>query len=173
MRLVIIRHAKAEDEAATDEARQLTKEGRGQAKELGRLLGATLPAPDVVWTSPLARCLETIDIVAREAKWKGDIERRKDLSPGADPEKVAFQISRTRARLLVLCGHAPDVGLLVARLLKFKSEHKVKKGGVVILDIVDPTQPPGRTIADLKPKEYTRLIEGVEYIPWAKSRLTL
>ena len=45
--VVVVRHAKAEQEAATDHARPLTERGLADAKEAGRWLGERLgPRPD-------------------------------------------------------------------------------------------------------------------------------
>lgn len=173
MRLIIARHAQAEDQAASDAARKLTAEGRQQAELLGKLLAATLPAVDEVWTSPLVRCRETAEIAVKAMGRPNPPKSLAQLEPGADPETLTALAGRSKLGSLMLVGHAPDVGLLAAHLLGFSSEHHLKKGAVCIVEIDDPVRPPGRAVATLEAKQYPSILRGETYSPWMRTRLTV
>jgi phosphohistidine phosphatase len=171
MRIIVVRHAKAEDGAGDDAARRLTKEGREQAEALGKVLAATLPPPDEIWTSPLARAKETAELMIRAMGRPEPPKIVKDLEPGADPEHLAFLCAKAGRERVVLVGHAPDLGRFCSHLLGFQSEHHLKKGAVCIVDIDNPMAPPGRTVATLEPKQYGGILRGETYVPWSKTRL--
>ncbi len=68
MNLYLLRHAEAEQEAASDGERQLTERGRGQARTIGRFCARNDLYPETIITSPLARAQQTAKIVADELK---------------------------------------------------------------------------------------------------------
>ena len=173
MRIIIVRHATAEasSPSGSDEDRKLTDEGRKEAELLGKLLGATIPPPEDVWTSPLVRCRETTELALRSMKHPQAPRSVQALAPGADPEKLSHMLSEAGVGSLMLCGHAPDVGLLASHLLGFASEHRLAKGAVCILEVDDPMRPPGRSVATLEPGQYPAILRGESYAPWMRSKL--
>jgi phosphohistidine phosphatase len=175
MRIIIARHAKAEDhdKRERDEDRKLVDDGRDQAKLLGRVLKATNQVPGEVWTSPLIRCVETAEIAAKEFDGKVPVRKVQALAPGGDAEEIAFLVGKSGLPKIMLVGHAPDVGYLAAHLLGFKGEHHLKKGAFTLVEITDPTHPPGRSVATLEPKQYKAVLKGEMYTPWTKSGLTV
>ncbi|MBA3232401.1 MAG: phosphohistidine phosphatase SixA [Propionibacteriales bacterium] len=66
-RLVIMRHAKAEQAAANDHARRLTDRGRSDAKSAGEWLAGSGHRPELILASSAARAEETAEIVATVA----------------------------------------------------------------------------------------------------------
>jgi phosphohistidine phosphatase len=64
MNLYLLRHAEAEEEAASDEERQLNNRGREQARTVGRFCARNDLYPGKILTSPLARARQTAQIVA-------------------------------------------------------------------------------------------------------------
>jgi phosphohistidine phosphatase SixA len=102
MRLILVRHAKAEP-GAPDAERPLTQKGRERARELGELLAAR--RPDAVVSSPLRRALETAAPIAEAAGLDVEVDDR--LSPGATTEDVRAAVAR-RGQTVVTVGHAPD-----------------------------------------------------------------
>jgi phosphohistidine phosphatase len=175
MRIIIARHAKAEDheKRERDEERKLVEDGREQAKKLGKVLKATGELPDEIWTSPLIRCVETAEIAARELGRAVPIRTVQKLAPGASAEEIAYLASKSALARLMVMGHAPDVGLLAAHLLGFHGEHNLKKGAFTLVEIADPLKPPGRCIASLEPKQYVTVLAGEMPIPWTKRNLTV
>ena len=63
-RLIVMRHAKAEPFASTDQARELTERGRAQALAAGEHLAKLGAVPDFVLVSPAARSVATWEEVA-------------------------------------------------------------------------------------------------------------
>jgi len=67
---VLVRHAKAERPAGVaDPHRELTERGRHDAGLIGSFLGAALPTPRLVLTSPARRASQTADLVVAAAGW--------------------------------------------------------------------------------------------------------
>jgi phosphohistidine phosphatase len=107
MRLLIVRHAKAEP-GSPDELRRLTAAGREQARALGGRLRAEGFVPDAVVSSPLVRARETA-----EALGLGEPLIDEVLAPGAAPEDVR-DAARSRGETVIVVGHQPDCGQAVA-----------------------------------------------------------
>jgi len=109
MRLVIVRHAKAAH-GEPDELRPLTKQGREQARALGKRLRKKGLKPDAVLTSPLLRARETA-----AALRFGEPEVDERLAPGASPEDIRAA-ALGRGETVVVVGHQPDCGEAVLAL---------------------------------------------------------
>jgi len=116
-RLVVIRHAKAEQAGATDFERALADRGRTDAAALGAWLSAEGVAADHALVSGAVRTRQTWTAIADAAGWGVE----PDLDEGlyaAGPE-TALDILRgapDESRSLVLIGHNPTVAYL-AQLL--------------------------------------------------------
>jgi phosphohistidine phosphatase len=127
-RLMLLRHAKTENDAASgrDQDRRLDDRGRSDAAEIGGWIGRHPPFPDAVLVSPAVRAHQTWEIA-----W----EAMKDLAPrhlvpkprvellpelyGADPaqllETVRSASATDPARLMVV-GHNPGMHELALAL---------------------------------------------------------
>jgi phosphohistidine phosphatase len=109
MRLLIVRHAQAAP-GSPDELRTLTREGREQARELGRRLRDEGVRPDAILSSPLLRARETA-----EALGLGEPEADERLAPGASAEDMR-DAATGRGGTVVVVGHQPDCSQAVATL---------------------------------------------------------
>jgi phosphohistidine phosphatase len=116
-RLVVVRHAKAEQTADTDHARGLLDRGRADAAAAGQWLAGQGVVPDHALVSAATRALETWTALASGAGW--------DLQPSVDeglytagPDTALDLLRRTPAdaRVLVVVGHNPTMAHL-AQLL--------------------------------------------------------
>ena len=122
-RLMLLRHAKTENDAPSgrDQDRRLDNRGRHDAAEIGGWIGRHPPFPDVVLVSHAIRAHQTWEIA-----W----EAIKDLVPqpqvelvpelyGADPAQL-LQIIREASpadpKLLMLVGHNPGMHELALAL---------------------------------------------------------
>ncbi|MGA2292258.1 SixA phosphatase family protein [Bradyrhizobium sp.] len=130
-RLMLLRHAKTETDAASgrDQDRRLDDRGRIDAAEIGRFMGAHPPLPDLVLVSPAIRAHQTWEIV-HEAIKETIKERTKDLDrePRVEllPELYAADISqllrtiRTAStadpKVLMVVGHNPAMHELALAL---------------------------------------------------------
>ena len=127
-RLLLLRHAKTENDTASgrDQDRRLDDRGRSDAAEIGGWIGGHPPFPDAVLVSPAARARQTWEIA-----W----EAMKDLAPkhlvprprvellpelyGADPAQLLETIrgaSVTDPARLMVVGHNPGMHELALAL---------------------------------------------------------
>ncbi len=116
MQLYVLRHADAETHAATDSARTLSEKGVEQARKVAQFCSAHGIQPKVIFASPLIRAQQTAKPVAKEldvgvttASW---------LECGARPEEILAELDGLKkVAAVMLVGHEPDLGKLIAHLL--------------------------------------------------------
>lgn len=117
--VVLLRHAKAEDEAASDFERRLTAKGQTQAARIGLALRNASLAPDAIVASPAPRALETARLAAQAAGAKAQVEEDAGLYE-ADAKAILSCIERHGLRpTLWVVGHNPglqDAGILLGDL---------------------------------------------------------
>ena len=122
-RLMLLRHAKTENDAPSgrDRDRRLDNRGRNDAAEIGGWIGRHPPFPDSVLVSPAIRAHQT---------WQIAWEAMKDLVPepqvelvpelyGPDPSQLLHIIrdeSAADPRRLMLVGHNPGMHELALAL---------------------------------------------------------
>ena len=122
MRVTLIRHAEAGDDAPSDEARALTARGRDDARRLGRGLHRRGVAFSLMVTSPLVRAVQTAEVVAGAIKHGGRILVSDLLVPeGAASRVVAFLKSAARGVTpppsVALVAHEPILSAVAAALI--------------------------------------------------------
>jgi phosphohistidine phosphatase len=123
MIVYVIRHAWAEEPDDVrwpgDRMRPLTKPGRKRFAEVVEKLAKRDFAPQLVVTSPLLRCVETAQIVARHASGTPGVVERPDLAPDSDLTTLLGWMKReaNEYEQVAWVGHAPDVGRIVAALV--------------------------------------------------------
>ena len=64
MRVTLIRHGEAGDDAPDDESRALTVRGRSDTRRVGRVLARRGIRFSLIVSSPLVRAVQTAEIVA-------------------------------------------------------------------------------------------------------------
>ena len=122
-RLMLLRHAKTENEAPSgrDEDRRLDNRGHRDAAEIGSWIGHHPPFPDLVLVSHAMRALQTWQI-AWEAMKELVSEPEVELVPelyGADVSQLLETIrdaSSADPKRLMLVGHNPGMHELVLAL---------------------------------------------------------
>ncbi len=122
-RLMLLRHAKTENEAPSgrDQDRQLDNRGRHDATEIGGWIGRHPPFPDLVLVSHAVRAHQTWEI-AWEAMKELVPEPQVELMPelyGADVSQLLETIheaSSTDSRRLMIVGHNPGMHELALAL---------------------------------------------------------
>ena len=127
MKLYVLRHAEAVDRAATDAARELTPRGLDQARAVGAFCQRHDLAPDLVLTSPYRRAIQTAELFA--AAFGQTPQPAPFLASGmrvatALDELLAYQ----RFSSLMIVGHQPDLGDLIAALLGLPSSDNFPVG---------------------------------------------
>ena len=99
MRITLIRHGEAGDDAPRDEERSLTKNGRSEVRRVGAALERGGVHFGAVVTSPLVRAVQTAEITAAAVGYRGRVIVSEQLIPDALP-----------GRRDVAAGHAGDAG---------------------------------------------------------------
>jgi len=133
MDLILWRHADAED-GAPDLERRLTKRGRKQAERVAQWLRVRLPDDYELISSPAARATETAEALAKKVRIDNS------LAPGAAPAAYISASGWPRGeRAIVIVGHQPDLGALLAQLVAGRqSDWRLQKGALWWLEAGDP-----------------------------------
>ncbi len=135
MDLILWRHAEAHEHPdplmgmpgdSKDLARRLTSRGEKQAARMAGWLDRQLPEGARVFSSPAARCEQTVMALDRKFKL------RDELLPDGDPldllELAQWPLGKSP---VVVVGHQPTLGRVIARLLGLTEEDcSVKKGAL-------------------------------------------
>ena len=140
MRLLIVRHAPAGDKTAfartgrPDSTRPLTVKGRRKMEKAAPGLRAAMPKIDLLASSPLARALQTAEVVG--AAYGLGYEVVPALAPGVHPREALHWLQSRREDTVAVVGHEPSLGGLITWLLTGKdgSLTTLKKGGACLLE---------------------------------------
>lgn len=130
--LILWRHAEAEDTSATglDADRVLTGRGRKDAAKMAGWLKQHLPANTIVLVSPARRCQETAAALSEITEM--EIRTADFLSVNSTVEVIAREIALiARAKAMLIVGHQPNLGYLIADILKMQDRACVVKKGAV------------------------------------------
>ena len=140
MRLMLIRHGKAEDRddfaktGEPDEKRPLTPRGRKEMRAVALGLRVSEPHIDVIATSPLTRAIETADAVA-ERYPEATHETIAALTPAAPFADFVEWLRGHHARGLVAAvGHNPHLSDLASWLTGDDDDIDMKKGSALLLE---------------------------------------
>ena len=120
MILYVLRHAEAVERSETleDQWRYLTEKGRASAKKMSSAIAKFGPKARLILTSPLTRAVQTAEIAAEKACRKNVVVASTLLLPEADiRELVAYLKGGADAKRVMIVGHEPQLGTLVAALL--------------------------------------------------------
>jgi phosphohistidine phosphatase len=141
MKLLVIRHAIAEDKAEfaktgqTDDLRPLTDDGRKKMRRVAKGLRELVPQLDVLASSPLVRARQTAEIVAKE--YGRDIDEFTDvLRPESRFQDGLLWLGQRAAHEAVaIVGHEPHLADFVTWLMSGgeQSRLELKKGGACLL----------------------------------------
>lgn len=138
MKLVLIRHARAETRALLrrDTTRAVTAAGARRMRKAARGLRNLVPEIHHIATSPLLRARQTAEIVGRRYP-AAERSVLAALKPGTPPrDTLAWLREQPAEATLALVGHEPDLGTLAAWLLSGSDRHFVhfKKGAVALIE---------------------------------------
>src|SRR5580704_4937066 len=106
MRLYLLRHATAVDIASSDALRELTKEGREEARIAGAALAELGVKPSHVFSSPLVRARQTAEIAAKVMKLPITVEVLDELENGTSTASLLKTLkSLSSLTEILLVGH--------------------------------------------------------------------
>ena len=158
MDLWLLRHAEAEDRAASgrDEDRDLTAGGLAHAGTVARGLAALEPGIRFVLSSPYRRALQTAGAAAKAMGLT--VRTSGALVPGQDPEEILTELDRLSEESVLLVGHAPQLGLLLGRLVTGSAEGEIPLSKAAVARVsVNKGGREGRLKALLPPGIFERL----------------
>jgi len=147
MRLLVIRHGKAEerdsDRWPDDGQRPLIEKGHVESRQLGKFLDVQGLIPTRCWSSPLVRAWQTAEGIALGANGWPTIEAEDQLGFDFTPDGLLDTIRRSAAESLALIGHEPDLSQFINWLIGARSYGGVemKKGTLALLELSTPLLP--------------------------------
>lgn len=158
MRLYVMRHGIAVERGAPecpdDGERPLTPDGRRKVRAAARGLRELGPAPELILTSPLARCRETAEIVAEVlARGTERVRESEALRPEAPLREALSEVrGLVQHEAAMVVGHEPGLGGLISLLLcgdDSALDVSLKKAGVCVLELRE--EGPARLSGFLRP----------------------
>jgi phosphohistidine phosphatase len=146
MEILLIRHGQAVDEAPGlgDGGRWLTAKGRKITRKVARWVAKSdRRRPLSIWSSPLVRSVQTAEIFAAQASFKGEVRTLAQLTPGHDPgDLLKLLAAEVFEGPLALVGHEPSLSLIATALLGDIGFAGFKKSAVMGLTWEPPPLPP-------------------------------
>ena len=155
-RLYIVRHADAGNPAewiGPDVERPLSSKGVKQAARLAAALVAAGTNVGSLRTSPARRCTETCAVIAAALETTATIDEH--LADGPTAAHVAKLLARRGSDALLLVGHQPHLGNLIAELTGIAAI-PVEKGSMIRIDIAAPYTPGSGRLVALVPPAHLR-----------------
>lgn len=143
MRLLVVRHAIAEDRDAfartnkDDAARPLTTEGRRKMERSALGLRQLVPELDLLASSPFRRAVDTAGIISH-AYGGLRVERVPELAPGGSVDRVvAWLQSQPAQGTIAVVGHEPDLSCMICALVCGTDNPflELRKGAACLLDL--------------------------------------
>ena len=122
MKLYLLRHATAVDIASSDALRELTKEGREEARVAGAALAELGVKLSHIFSSPLVRARQTAEITAKTLKFSGKVEILDELENGSSTTSLLKALKSFSSPIeILLVGHMPSLSEHLAVLIGAKS----------------------------------------------------
>lgn len=136
-RILICRHAHAEAASHKgDFYRRLDARGREAAAELGRRLALRGVLPELVYSSPASRTLETAELVLKGLDIEPGIIVKQDCIYNQDSGLMLelFMAPPPDIDCVMLFGHNPSAALFAARLQSGVSDVRMPPGALYAID---------------------------------------
>jgi phosphohistidine phosphatase len=138
MILYVLRHGEAVEKTngITDEWRYLTEQGRADINKVIERIADHGHKPRLILSSPLVRAAQTAEIATWRACRKNRTIITELLQPGGDMDELTRHILLQKdAKRVMIVGHEPLLGSLVASLLDTSDPVALKKGSCVALEL--------------------------------------
>ncbi len=163
MRVIVVRHGPAynlgESGSTTDESRRLTPNGRECIQRVALGLKEIQPQISKVLTSPYQRAEETAALLA--SVYNADIEPNEALESGEKARKVLRMLATRNEETLIIVGHQPTMGEVVALgSLGEGMPMFMKPGATACLDFESRVEPDGASLVWLMQPAQMELLSG-------------
>jgi phosphohistidine phosphatase len=154
MQLFFLRHGRADRSAwaGEDAQRPLTPQGRARMQRVARRLVRLGLTVDYIVASPLARAVQTAELVAEALRLTQRLIQDTRLSPGFDGAQLRTLLADyASCNKLMLVGHEPDFSTVISQLTG-AGRVVCKKGGLARVDLRSPTVLHGELVWLLPPR---------------------
>jgi len=114
--LLILRHAKSswKNEKLKDFDRPLKRRGEESAKLIGKVLMMVELVPQVILSSPAQRAKQTVELVAEESKFKGELKFVESYYMGEPDDYItALKELPDEIERVMIVGHNPGLEALL------------------------------------------------------------
>ncbi|HSC70211.1 MAG TPA: histidine phosphatase family protein, partial [Candidatus Methylomirabilis sp.] len=140
LKLYFLRHGEAgsrQEWRGDDAERPLTAVGKKRMKREGAAMWKLKLPLDLIISSPLARALQTAEIVAKAHGSAARLVTDGRLRPGFGPKHLAALLAEHRdARGVMLVGHEPDFSETISRVTG-GGRLEMKKGALAYVEVED------------------------------------
>jgi phosphohistidine phosphatase len=159
MKVFLIRHAVAHERDRKrwpdDSRRPLTPAGKRKFHQAARGLARLLPRSTTILTSPFVRARQTADILS--ARTGGKITECPPLAHGGTSAAVLELLRGHAGKSVVLVGHEPEFGRLLAAMLGAKNARfDFRKGGAACVEFGKRIAAGGATLVSFLPPKVLR-----------------
>ena len=141
--LILVRHGHAlscwDAKVSSDRLRPLSQEGQEKIRQSAQKIAKQKVHPQVIFTSPLVRAVQTADILSTVLK--APVEPENILNGFASEQEVCdFLVSQLETYDTILAvGHNPNI--TYAAHLLFKEVRPFAPGSFAVVDMTDATRP--------------------------------
>jgi len=136
MLLYLLRHADADTNAESDDARCLSEKGLAQAKKVARFCETNKIEPALILSSPLRRAHETALVVS--AHLRAELVVEPWLASGMNPERALEELRGHRKHeSVMIVGHEPDFSRFAAHALGLPGEDRItlRKASLTLIEL--------------------------------------
>lgn len=157
MRLTLIRHGEAGDDAPRDELRSLTLRGRAAVARVARALRRRGGDFTLVVSSPLVRAVQTAEIIATGVGYGGRVVIDEGLVPeGRVSHLVAWVKAHEEEDSIALVAHEPILSSLAGAFLGVDRFPALRKGEALRLRFPEGLAHPGEVRWRIDPETGSR-----------------
>lgn len=139
--IVLLRHGIAEPHGARadDDARILTETGNRRMKQIGRGLEKRFPKAEVIYASPLIRCVEAAEWVEKAYGSSIVFKTSEALKPDGTVDDFRTLVDGSEAKRIICVGHEPNLSKTMLAVTKMSSDGAIelKKGGCYGIRLFD------------------------------------
>lgn len=138
MDLILLRHGIAHDTSSdgTDDARELTGEGKSRTHEVAQGLFKLIGQPELIFTSPKIRAMQTAEIFTNVS-----IQPQAKIAPliaGPSVTEIKNFVLEQNCSSLLIVGHEPTLSALAEILCTGQATtglFQMKKAGAICIDL--------------------------------------